>query len=149
MAIPRGSQVELVARRRHNELSLDMDSVTAFGRRYVVDAPPDRFYGRQRPGVGENDRTAKYVGGGALLGTIVGAIAGAVRARPWERFRAAAAGAETYMHGREIRVPAGTLLTFRLEYPLHVGGRAMADRTGATQRLRPEATVPAPVAAGP
>jgi hypothetical protein len=125
VVIPRGSQVELVARRYGgNELSLDLDSITAEGRRFVVDASPEQFYGGDKQGVGENRRTGKFVGGGALLGTIVGAIAGGGKGAAIGAVSGAAAGAGAQMatRGREIRIPAETLLTFRLDHGIRVGG---------------------------
>ena len=122
VAIPRGSQVDLYARDWGNgELVLDLKSVMADGRRFVVDATPEQFSGGEKPGVGENGRTGKFVGGGALLGTIVGAIAGGGRGAVAGAVGGAAvgAGAEMATRGREIRVPAETLLTFRLEHGIH------------------------------
>jgi len=122
IAIPRGTQVELIARDWGNgELVLDLNSIMADGRQFVVDATPEQFYGGQKPGVGGNERTGKFVGGGALLGTIVGAIAGGGHGAVAGAVGGAAvgAGAEMATRGREIRVPAETLLTFRLERGIH------------------------------
>jgi len=122
VAIPRGAQVDLVARDWGNgELSLDLKSIMADGRRFVVDATPEEFNGGQKPGVGANERTGKFVGGGALLGTIVGAIAGGGKGAVVGAVGGAAAGAGAQMatRGREIRIPAETLLTFRLEHGIH------------------------------
>jgi hypothetical protein len=126
VVIPRGSQAELEARNYDNgQLSLDLESINANGRRYVVDARPQDFYGGRKEGVGENSRTGKYVGGGALLGTIVGAIAGGGKGAAIGAVGGAAAGAGAQMatRGREVRVPAETLLTFRLDHGMRVGGR--------------------------
>ena len=77
-AIPRGSQVEMMARRvGPDELVLDLESIAVNGRRYAVTASEQGLSGGpRRDGVGENGRTAKYVGGGAVIGSIIGAIAG-------------------------------------------------------------------------
>ena len=76
VVIPRGSTATLVVRDlSNNEKALDLESVTANGNRYMITAEGQQ-YNDEKAGVGKNKRTAKYVGGGALLGTIVGAIAG-------------------------------------------------------------------------
>jgi hypothetical protein len=124
VAIPRGSEVELIARRyNRDEMALDLDSITAFGHRYTVAASDQSFSGgREKPGVGENERTAKYLGGGAIIGSIIGAIAGGGKGAAIGAAAGAATGAGAQMatRGREIRVPAESLLTFRLDRPIHV-----------------------------
>ena len=81
VAIPEGATVELMARKNGDELTLDLESVTVNGRRYAVLADPSTVgtSGRVESGartIGANRDTAVYVGGGALLGTIIGAITG-------------------------------------------------------------------------
>jgi len=62
LAIPRGSQVELVVRvARDNDLVLDLDSVVANGQRYAIRSEPQRV---------QSERDNSLVGG------IVGAISG-------------------------------------------------------------------------
>ncbi|HEV3139820.1 MAG TPA: hypothetical protein VGY57_04865, partial [Vicinamibacterales bacterium] len=74
-AIPRGSPAALLVRSAPaGDLILDLDSITVGGQRYAVSAQPDRIAGQPRATSG--DRAAEYVGGGAILGTIIGAIAG-------------------------------------------------------------------------
>jgi hypothetical protein len=64
LAIPRGSTVELIVRSsRSGELWLDLESVVANGRRYAIDATPDRVVGTS--------------GFDSAIGSIVGAITGA------------------------------------------------------------------------
>jgi hypothetical protein len=122
VAIPRGSNVELIVRFASNrELALDLESVDVNGRRYTVSADAD-VAGARRDGVGANQRTGEYVGGGALLGTIIGAIAGGGRGAAIGAGAGAGAGvgAEVLTHGRAINVPAESVLTFRLEQPLQL-----------------------------
>ena len=124
VAIPRGSQVEMIARDYGNsELSLDLESINANGRRYVVDAQPEEINGGRKEGVGGNSRTGKYVGGGALLGTIIGAVAGGGKGAAIGAVSGAAAGAGAQMatRGREVRVPSESILTFRLDRGIRVG----------------------------
>jgi hypothetical protein len=74
----------------------------------------------EKEGVGKNKRTAKYVGGGAVIGSMIGAIAGGGKGAAIGAIAggAAGAGAQTITRGRDIHVPAESLLTFRLDRPL-------------------------------
>jgi hypothetical protein len=120
-AIPRGSRVAMVVRTaRDGDLVLDLDSVYAHGQRYAVNAAPERIEsGNQRP---DGDKTAAYAGGGALLGTIIGAIAGGGKGAAIGAAAGAATGLGVAYSGRSIRVPAGSVLTFRLEEGLTLRG---------------------------
>ncbi len=93
LAIPRGSNVELVVRvARDNDLVLDLDSVMVNGQRYAVKTDPHRVEARR------DDRRDD-----SLVGAIVGAIDGG-QAR-----------------GRAVRIPRDSLVRFRLEQPLDMG----------------------------
>jgi hypothetical protein len=123
VAIPRGSNVELIVRHvPDGELALDLESVDVNGQRYAVAADADRADGARRDGVGANQRTGEYAGGGALLGTIIGAIAGGGRGAAIGAAAGAGAGVgtEVLTRGRVVNVPAESLLTFRLEQPLQL-----------------------------
>jgi len=123
LAIPRGSQVELIVRTaRDNDLILDLESVSVNGQRYTLDAGAERIQSERRPGVGENRSTAEHVGGGAILGSIIGAIAGGGKgaAIGAAAGAAAGAGAQVMTRGRRVQVPAESILTFRIETPLVV-----------------------------
>src|SRR5689334_15438405 len=77
VVIPRGSDAELMVRRiSENEMVLDLDSVIVNGERYAVEASGGAISRGGDEGVGANERTGKFVGGGAILGAIVGGIAG-------------------------------------------------------------------------
>ena len=122
LAIPRGSRAELIVRQvGEHELALDLESVIVNGRRYVINAQGEAVNTHQRPGVGQNERTAKYLGGGAIIGSIIGAIAGGGKGAAIGAAAGAATGAGTQMatRGREIHVPNESLLTFRLDRPLY------------------------------
>jgi hypothetical protein len=73
-------------------------------------------------GIGKNKRTAQMVGGGAVLGTLLGAIAGGGKGAAIGAVAGAAAGGgvQVLTKGHEIRVPSETVLNFRLEEPLHL-----------------------------
>ncbi len=104
--IPIGSSAQLVIREMASrgatgnpEMALDLQSITVNGLRYAVsttDLGVD-----SDTGIGANKRTAEAVGGGALLGTVIGAAGGA--------------GAQVLTRGRDVHVPAETVLHFRLD----------------------------------
>ena len=139
VAIPRGSDAELIVRNYGNgEVILDIESITVNGRRYIVstqDEPVSNQTGSQKEGVGKNERTAKYVGGGAVLGTIIGAIAGGGKGAAIGAAAGAAAGAgtQTITRGRDVKVPAESLITFRLDRPLTGGQGALSRDNGYTE----------------
>lgn len=123
VAIPRGSNAELVIRRLgRDELALDLRAVTVSGRRYVLDTEDYVQQGERKEGVGGNERTGKYVGGGAVIGGIIGAIAGGGKGAAIGALSGSAAGAGAQMatRGRSVRVPAESVLSFRLERPIRI-----------------------------
>ena len=119
LLIPRDSRAELVVRNvSDNDLMVDLESVTVNGRRYVVNA---ESYDRSRgTGLGKNKRTGEYVGGGAVLGTIIGAIAGGGKGAAIGAVAggAAGAGAQVATRGKAINIPAETVLKFKLNQSL-------------------------------
>ncbi len=124
VAIPRGSNVELMVKKlSNNQLVLDLESVTVNGQRYAVTADSASMSSGKRDGIGKNKRTGVYMGGGALLGTIIGAIAGGGKgaAIGAAAGAGAGAGAQVLTRGKTVKVPAESLLTFRLEQPLQMG----------------------------
>ncbi len=129
VAIPQGATAELIVRKTtNNDLSVDLDSITVNGERYgvVADQSAVGTSGTLESGaktIGKNKKTATYVGGGALLGAIIGAAAGGGKgaAVGAAAGAAAGAGAQIVTQGRTVRVPAESLLTFRLSRDLNVG----------------------------
>jgi hypothetical protein len=112
-AIPRGSRVDLAVRPApEGELLLDLDSIYAHGQRYTVSAVPERI---ESDNTKRSDNRAVYAGGGALLGTIIGAIAGGGKGAAIGAAAGAATGLGVAYRGRSIRVPSGSVLTFRLD----------------------------------
>jgi hypothetical protein len=125
VAIPRGSDVELVVREiDNNEMALDLDSVVVNGQRYALESA-ESSVSNEKEGLGANKRTGKYVGGGALLGAIIGGIAGGGKGAAIGAITggAAGAGAQVLTRGKNISVPAESLLTFRLDQPLRLNTR--------------------------
>lgn len=127
VVIPRGSRANLVIRRineggtlSNGSFLLDLDTVQVEGHTYRV-AAGDVQAGDAN-GIGKNRRTGEMVGGGAVLGTLLGAIAGGGKGAAIGAVAGAAAGGgvEVATKGHEIRVPAETILNFRLERPLEL-----------------------------
>ena len=129
LRIPRGAVAELIVQNTgENQMAIDLESVSVNGRRYMVAA--QTYDTSRRTSVGANKRTGEYVGGGALFGTIVGAIAGGGKGAAIGALAggAAGAGAEVLTSGHAVRIPAETVLTFRLDQPLQIAtGRYLQD----------------------
>ncbi len=121
LAIPRGATVELMVREaRDRDLILDLESVTIRGERYALRADAERI--ESRSGVGANRRTGKFAGGGALIGGIIGAIAGGGKGAAIGAGAGAAAGlGAAAVRGRNVRLPAESVVTFRLDRGLDIG----------------------------
>jgi hypothetical protein len=128
VVIPRGSNAQIIIRsaakggriKGASDLVLDLDSVSVEGRRYRLDTQD--MIEKGRDGIGANRRTATFTGGGAAIGAIIGAIAGGGRGAAIGAASGAGAGAGTQIvtKGKAIRIPAETVLTFRLDAPLRV-----------------------------
>jgi hypothetical protein len=122
-AIPQGSDARLVVRRLEDngDLTLDVQSIEVEGRRYQV-STADQELNNQRQGIGGNRRTGEFVGGGAVLGAIIGAIAGGGKGAAIGAGAGAGAGALTQIvtRGKEVHVPAESVIRFRLDRPLRL-----------------------------
>jgi len=128
VVIPRGSNAQIIIRsssrggriKGASDLVLDLDSVSVEGRRYTLDTQD--MIRKGRDGVGKNRRTAEFTGGGAAIGAIIGAIAGGGKGAAIGAASGAGAGAGTQIvtKGGSIRIPAETILTFRLDSPLQI-----------------------------
>jgi len=121
VVIQKGSPAELEVRGvSKHQLSLDLATVTTRGRTYAVASSPETLYGAKKPGIGKNKRTAKFIGGSAAAGSVIGAIAGGGTDALIGGLvgAGAGAGAQTLTRGKSVHVPAESTLTFRLEQPL-------------------------------
>jgi hypothetical protein len=129
LVIPRGARAELIVQNLSDrDMAVDLESITVDGRRYMVDATT--YEASRRSGVGANRRTGEYVGGGALFGTIVGAIAGGGKGAAIGALAggAAGAGAQSLTRGHALHIPAETVISFRLDRPLEIAtGRFVQD----------------------
>jgi len=123
VAIPRGSEATLVTRRveSNGDITLDVDSITVAGRRYRVSTADEELQNR-REGIGRNERTGKFIGGGAVIGAIIGAVAGGGRGAAIGAASGAGAGAAAQIitRGKEVHVPAESVIRFRLDNPLRL-----------------------------
>jgi len=123
IAIPRGSDVELMVRDiGHHTLALDLDAVVVNGKRYSVTSYDVTRTGDKKDGIGANRRTGKFLGGGALFGTLLGAVAGGGRGAAIGALAGGTAGAvgQIATRGRRVQVPSESILTFQLREPLSV-----------------------------
>jgi hypothetical protein len=124
VVIPKGSRATLIATKgaSDNQVELGLKSLTVNGHKYTVASNAIAHNGGGKEGVGKNKRTAKYVGGGALAGTLIGAIAGGGKGAAIGALAggAAGAGAQTLTKGKEIKIPAESEMTVRLTQDLQL-----------------------------
>jgi hypothetical protein len=115
--IPKGASAELKTVANGSKVAVDLASVTVDNKKYAIEASS------YKPGkVGANKTTAKYAGGGALAGALIGAIAGGGKGAAIGTIAGGAAGAGTQVltAGRSINIPAETVLTFKTAQPLQL-----------------------------
>lgn len=126
VAIPRGSRAQLVAVPNGNDTTLDLRSVNVNGKHYLL-TTQDKSSSPE--GLGANKRTAKYVGGGAAVGAVLGALLGGGKGAAIGALvgGAGGAGAQVYT-GRKKEIPAETELKYKLAQDLEM---QPASRTNA------------------
>jgi hypothetical protein len=124
--IPKGARAQLTAvQNGSSKVALDLTSVTVDGRRYNIESSS------YKPGsLGKNSTTAKYAGGGALAGTVIGALAGGGKGALIGALAggAAGAGAQVLTTGKKIDVPAETELKFKTAQDLNMRPVAAGTR---------------------
>jgi len=136
VAIPKGSPAELVVVKaadqnaaskavNKNAVTLDLQTITANGHRYLLSSNNTSTSGNAKSGVGMNKRTGEYVGGGALAGVLIGAMAGGGKGAAIGALAggAAGAGAEILTKGSEVKIPAESVLQFRLNQDLNLASQ--------------------------
>ncbi|HWR15217.1 MAG TPA: hypothetical protein VN577_10330 [Terriglobales bacterium] len=108
--IPKGARAQLRAVKDGEKVMLDLTSVTVDGRKYAIESSSYK-----QGSLGKNKTTAKYAGGGALAGTLIGAVAGGAKGALIGAIAggAAGAGAQVLTQGKKIDIPAETELTFK------------------------------------
>src|SRR5882757_4243293 len=130
--IPRGARAQLVAVSNGKDTTLDLRSVTVEGKRYLLTT--DTGSKSSSPGgLGANKRTAKYVGGGAAVGAVLGALLGGGKGAAIGALvgGAGGAGAQVYT-GKKKEIPAETELSFKLAQDLQM--RPVATTRGLKTR---------------
>lgn len=128
VAVPHGSPATLVVRdasgqgkvKGRSDLVVDVGSVSVAGRTYRLETSD--YSERGKEGVGANKRTGEFLGGGTALGGIIGAIAGGGKGAAIGALSGAAAGGatQTLTRGKAARIPAETVLNFRLEAAIRI-----------------------------
>ena len=126
--IPKGSPARLTVANvssgtagvGNNQVALALQSVNVNGRDYMLQS--DTQTASNDRGIGKNKRTATMVGGGAVLGTVIGAVAGGAKGAVLGAVLGGAAGgtAQVLTRGKEVKVPAEAVLTFRLDQPVQL-----------------------------
>lgn len=115
--IPRGARAQLEVVRGDNNkgVALDLRSISYNGQRFTVDSNTTNG-GVGGTGIGVNKRTGIFVGGGALAGTLLGALAGGGKGAAIGAVLGGAAGAggEVLTKGNGINVPAEQVVSFKL-----------------------------------
>jgi hypothetical protein len=98
-------------------ISLGVKSVTVNGVKHSIQTAGTAEGGPA--GVGANRRTAEMVGGGAAIGALIGAVAGGGSGAAVGAAVGAAGGAaaQVLTRGDTVRVPAETVMTFKLDQP--------------------------------
>ena len=132
VAIPKGSRAQLVAvpSADGKDVTLDLRSVTVGRQRYSITAPGSSNTARPG-GLGANTRTAKYVGGGAAVGAVLGALLGGGKGAAIGALvgGAGGAGAQVYTNkGKQI--PPETTLSYKTAQPLQMQPTSPAARSG-------------------
>jgi hypothetical protein len=118
VVIPRGSRAQLVAEPNGDDTTLDLRSVTVNGKRYELTAPGKNSTSQ---GLGANKRTAKYVGGGAAVGAVLGALLGGGKGAAIGAILGGAGGAGAQVYtGRKKEIPAETELNYKLAQDLEM-----------------------------
>jgi hypothetical protein len=121
--IPRGADVvaKLVDERQSGKfegravLTLDLMQVMINGR--MVDVTTSEV---SQSSSSRGSRTAKTVGGGAVLGAVLGGIVGGGRGAAIGATSGAAVGggAQVLTHGQRVKIPSETRLSFTLQNPI-------------------------------
>ena len=131
MIIPLGSPAMLTVQKvsqgtmgvGNNQVELGLQSISVNGVTYSVLSNTQTESGNR--GIGANKRTAEMTGGGAVLGAVIGAIAGGAKGAVLGGVLGAGAGgaAQVLTRGKQVNVPAESLLQFQLNQPLSLNGQ--------------------------
>lgn len=136
VAIPRGSRARLVAQPSADgkDTVLDLRSVSVNGVRYNLEAG-SQGTSSSGSGLGANKRTAKYVGGGAAVGAVLGALLGGGKGAAIGALVGGAGGAGAQvLTGKKKGIPAETQLTYKTATALQMQSAGATRRGGGLQR---------------
>jgi len=127
--IPKGSPVVLTTVKDGSKVAVDLRDVTVGSRKYAIEASSYKS-----GTVGANKTTAKYAGGGALAGAVIGALAGGGKGAAIGAIAGGAAGtgAQVLTAGKSLNIPAETVLTFKTAQALRL--RPMRSESGGTMQ---------------
>ena len=122
----------------NNQVALALQSVRINGIDYMVQSNTQTASGDR--GIGANKRTAEMTGGGAVLGTVIGAIAGGAKGAVLGAVVGGAAGgaAQVLTRGKEVSVPAETVLTFKLDQPVQLNATQNSYPNNSTNPYPPQ-----------
>lgn len=140
VAIPRHSRAQLVAvpTADGKDTNLDLRSVTVNGRRYLL-TTKDSDKSSAPGGLGANKRTGKFVGGGAAVGAVLGAIFGGGKGAAIGALAGGAGGAGAQVYtGRKKALPAETELKFKLAQDLQMRAVSARSKQGLQRRTSPQ-----------
>jgi hypothetical protein len=135
VAIPRGSRAQLVATPSEDgkDMILDLRSVTVNGRRYSISSAGTKQTSGSADGLGANKRTGKYVGGGAAVGAVLGALMGGGKGAAIGAVLGGAGGAGAQvLTGKKKDLPAETELSFKTAQDLYL--RPSSSRNSGLQK---------------
>jgi hypothetical protein len=116
VVIPRGSRARLVAVPADDgkDINLDLRTVKINGQSYLLRAA-GQSESSAPGGLGANKRTGIYVGGGAAVGTVLGALLGGGKGAAIGALVGGAGGAGTQvLTGKKKDLPAETELKYKL-----------------------------------
>jgi hypothetical protein len=132
VVIPRGSRAKLVAIANGDDTTLDLSSVNINGKRYQLTTQDQSSH---PGGLGANKRTAKYVGGGAAVGAVLGALLGGGKGAAIGALvgGAGGAGAQVYT-GRKKEIPPETELRYKLAQDLQMSPVSSSERSEPDDR---------------
>ena len=123
VVIPRGSRAQLVATPSSDgkDMILDLRSVTVNGRHYMITSAGTKNTSGSPDGLGANKRTGMYVGGGAAVGAVLGALMGGGKGAAIGAVLGGAGGAGAQvLTGKKKDLPAETELTYKTAEDLYL-----------------------------
>jgi len=132
--IPRGARARLVAVPTDDgkDTNLDLRSVNVNGQSFLIQAAGQGSSGAPG-GLGANKRTGIYVGGGAAVGAILGALLGGGKGAAIGAVLGGAGGAGTQvLTGKKKELPAETELSFKLAQNVQLTPVSRGGQTGTS-----------------